>query len=91
MPKITMLLWNCIGDPQILNNSLFKQRKLYRSGNKALRFLVFYVIGKKEKQKKSLFRKLGKPFSFEHLLKKQGAFNIPIGFYMVGMCHNSEH
>ena len=39
-------------DPQILNNSLFKQRKLYRSGNKALRFLVFYVIGKKEKQKK---------------------------------------
>ena len=52
MPKITMLLWNCIGDPQILNNSLFKQRKLYRSGNKALRFLVFYVIGKKEKQKK---------------------------------------
>ena len=51
MSKITILLYNCIRDPQILNNSLIKQRKLYRSGYKALRFLVFYVIGKKEKQK----------------------------------------
>ena len=55
MPKITILLYNCIRDPQILNNSLFKQQKLYRSGNKVLRFLVFYVIGKKRKTKKLKF------------------------------------
>ena len=55
MPIITILLYNCIRDPQILNNSLFKQQKLYRSGNKALRFLVFYVIGKKRKTKKLKF------------------------------------
>ena len=56
MTKITMLLYkDCIRDPQILTDSPFQERKLYRSGNKTLRFIVFYVIVKKENQKKLKF------------------------------------